>query len=131
MKRLISLSLVLSLLFVFGCVSFQGSDVIATITARRVGYRVGVRYPDIAKEAIGIANKVIETKTDKAINDLDVFIKEQIIEQVDDLILKADIKTLLSLIKIEADIPLTADKKEFIIGVVSDFKDGLDIALEK
>ena len=130
MKKL-SVLFITVIFFVVGCISFQlggeEKEVIAKITARRVGHEIQKQYPDIAKQVKNVCQKIIDSSGDikKAVNSLTDLLP------IDDALLKADIRDLLSLIKIEADVEVTRAQKELIRIVADNLQKGMEVCNER
>ena len=137
MKSLISV-LVIALMFVAGCAPGQGQPqiqidpgsqiVIGKITGRHAGNELAKRYPDIAKEVIPICNDILE----KDNPDVVVTLARSIVtvltnSQIDDPLLKADIKDILGMINIQSGVIATEKQIAAIKAVAEGLISGIEL----
>lgn len=139
MKRLNVLFLVIVMLFMAGCTAGQGQPqiqvdpedqaVIGKITGRHAGNELAKHYPDIAKNVVAVCNDIINEDNPDIIVTL---VKSVIItlsdSQIDDELLKADIKDIMELIKVKSGVEITKEQMSVIKAVAEGLVSGIKIA---
>lgn len=105
--RKMMVSLVSFVFLLMSCATIQigqdSQEVLAKISARRIGNHLQVKYPDIAKECLPIAKAFVDKQESSGLFKDFVL---AITNEIDDPLLKADIEDLLSIIEIQGpDIP--------------------------
>lgn len=126
------------LMFATGCAPGQGQPqiqidpesqiVIGKITGRHAGNELAKRYPDIAKEVIPICNDLLE----KDNLDVVVALARSIVtaltnSQINDTLLKADIKDILGMINIQSGVIATKKQIAVIKAVAEGLKSGIEL----
>lgn len=76
----------------------DSQEILAKIGARRIGSYLQVKYPEIAKECLPMAKAFVDKKESSGL--FKDFLKSAT-EKIDDPLLKADIKDILSMIEIK------------------------------
>ena len=137
MKSLISV-LVIALMFVAGCAPGQGQPQIkidpdsqvlmGKITGRHAGNELAKRYPNIAKEIVPICNDLVEEDN----SDIIVTLARSIVtvltnSQIDDPLLKADIKDILGIIDIQSGAIATEKQIAVIKAVAKGLISGIEL----
>lgn len=130
MKKAVALMIGFMFLLV-SCATIQigqdSQEILAKISARRIGYHLQVKYPEVAQECLLVAKAFVDKQESYGL------FKDFILattDGIDDSILKADIEDLLSLIEIQgADIP---DNYEMILdSAINGFHQGLTMEVTR
>ena len=133
--------MVVLMMFVAGCAPGQGPPQIqidpesqvlmGKIAGRHSGSGLAKRYPDIAKEVIPICNDILE----KDNPDVVVTLARSIVtvltnSQIDDPLLKADIKDILGMINIQSGVIATEKQIAVIKAVAEGLISGIELYKE-
>lgn len=134
MGKLNILFLIAVMFFTFGCSASQvqidpaGQEAIAKITGRHAGNALAKKYPDTAKELILVCNDIVKESNPDIVATLARSIALTLSDsQIDDLLLKADIKDILVMIKIQSGITVTAEQILIIKAVAEGLISGIEI----
>lgn len=134
-KKLTSLGIMIVFFIVVGCaispvqiqIDPESKEVLAKITARHTGRALNERYPDIANKVSMLCQKIIVTDNAEpfgiAVNSLVTLLTDEI----DDPLLKMDIKDVMSLIKIEVDVEITEKRMNIIKAVAQGLIEGMEV----
>lgn len=139
MKRLSLSVLAIVLFFTIGCATEQGQPqiqidpedkaTIGKIAGRHAGNELAKRYPDIAKDVIAVCSDIIKEDNPDIIVTL---VKSAIIilsdSQINDKLLKADIKDILDMINIKSGIEITEEWLAVTKAVSEGLISGIEIA---
>ena len=102
MKKLFC-SALLIMFVICGCgikLSKGEQDLAASIMARRIGYTIAEKYPDVAARIAPMAEMIL-IESDAVVNDLASQIRDIVLSDISDPILRADISDLMGLIVIK------------------------------
>ena len=131
MKK-ISIVLIIIVIFLAGCISFEignpEKELVAKIAARHVGFELEKRYPAVAVEVLALSEGILvaeESEIIKVVLDRIVFVLTS--EVISDKLLLADINTILDLIKVKADIEITEDQMAIIQAVAEGLIEGINL----
>ena len=131
MKK-ISIALIIIVVFLAGCVSFEvGStekELVAKIAARHVGFELEKRYPDIAVEVLALSEGLLvaeESEIIKVLLDRVVFVLSG--EVISDKLLVMDIQDLVGMIKVQVDVEITEDQMAIIRAVAGGLIEGINL----
>lgn len=102
------------------------SNIVASISSRRVGAKLQRTYPDIARKVHSVCSAIIESEalTHEIMDDLK---KAVVTVSIEDKMLRADILDLLSLIKIVPDVEITQQQIVLIRTIATGLKTGIDL----
>ena len=119
-----------------GCAPGQGQvqiqvdpdsqEVIAKITARHVGFELQREYPDVVKEVLIISKKILLAKDDIIAESVKSLTSVLINKVTDDPLLIMNIKDLVSLIKINADVEITEEQIKIFHAVAKGLISGIE-----
>jgi hypothetical protein len=131
MKKL-SVALMIIVVFLAGCVSFEigntEKELVAKIAARHVGFELEKRYPDIAVEVLALSEGLLvaeESEIIKVVLDRVVFVLSS--EVISDKLLVMDIQDLVGMIKVQVDVEITEDQMTIIRAVASGLIEGIEL----
>ena len=131
MKK-ISIALMVIVVFLAGCVSFEvgntEKELVAKIAARHVGFELEKRYPDIAVEVLALSEGLLvaeESEIIKVILDRVVFVLSS--EVISDKLLMMDVQDLISMIKVQVDVEITEDQMAVIRVVAGGLIEGINL----
>lgn len=133
MKRLCLCFMVVVLFILAGCVSTptvqigsEGQEVVAKITGRRAGFELVKSYPNIAKEVDVICREIVSRNEP----DLVIISIRSLVAilgaEIEDPLLAADIKDIMSFIKIDG-IEISVEQLSVIKAVVEGLSAGIEI----
>lgn len=131
MKKIIAAALILVVLTGCANIQIQPAEKIALqIAAQRIGYYVATNNPDIATQAILIAQGVLVEKESTAFKLAFALATAELLKQFpNDPLLKSDIKLIAQGIKI--DIPETQLNIKELEPIIAAFINGVTIAQEQ
>lgn len=131
MKKIIAAALILVVLTGCANIQIQPAEKIALqIAAQRIGYYVATNNPDIATQAILIAQGVLVEKESTALKLAFALATAELLKQFpNDPLLKSDIKLIVQGIKI--DIPETQLNVKELEPIIAAFINGVKIAQEQ
>ena len=137
-KRLVGLGLAMAMFFIFGCTTIQehvdiqidpeSQEVIAHITARRAGYELMKRYPDIAEKVAIVCRDIVkEENPDIIVTFVNSITKILTDEYIKDSLLKAEIKEILGMIKIKTGVEITENQMAITKAIAEGLIEGIEI----
>lgn len=136
-KKLVGIVLSMVMFLMVGCAAGQvqidqdSQEVIAKITGRRAGFELVKSHPDIAKEVSVVCQEIIsQSKPDLvivAVNSLIAILGAEI----DDPLLVADIKDIVSLIKFEYGLEISVEQLAVVKAVAEGLSAGIEIGGRK
>lgn len=115
------------------CISLYAdpsTDVIARISSRRIGQELQKRYPDTAKGIKTVCEVLVEEAGTSNIETLTMSMIKYLVEHIDDPLLEADIKDLLSLIKIDFEFEIPAEQINLVKTIASGLLFGIEVGVE-
>jgi hypothetical protein len=129
MKK-ISVALMIIVVFLVGCVSFEigntEKELVAKITARHIGFEVQKQYPDIAREVLALSKGVLVAEAEETIDvilDRIVFV---LTDEIKDDLIAMDVRDLVSLIKITPDVEITKSQMAIAKVVAKGLIEGIE-----
>jgi hypothetical protein len=131
MKK-ISIALMVIVVFLAGCISFQVGDtereLVAKIAARHVGFEVQKRYPDVAIEVLEVSNDILAVdETNITSSTVDRIVSALTDEVIDDQLLAMGIQDLVGMIRVQVDVEITEDQMAIIRTVVESLIEGIEL----
>lgn len=134
MIRRTTLLLIILSIFISACTwlshNIESAEVIAKISARRLGAELQYKYPDIAKELYKVCKIILkDTDTNNAEEQklLKQYIYELLQQHIEDPILAADFMNLIDIIKIKPNIPLDAEQILIIKTIAEGLMSGIKL----
>lgn len=131
MKK-ISIALMVIVVFLAGCISFQvgytEKELVAKIAARHVGFEVQKWYPDVAIEVLEVSNDILVVdETNITSSTVNRIISALTDEVIDDQLLARDIQDLVGMIRIQVDVEITEAQMKIIKAVAKGLVDGIEL----
>lgn len=131
MKKL-SIALMIIVVFLAGCISFQVGDtekeLVAKIAARHVGFEVQERYPDVAIEVLEVSNDILVIdETNITSSTVDRIVSVLTNEAIDNQLLVMDIQDLAGMIRVQVDVEITEAQMKIIKAVAKGLVDGIEL----
>lgn len=105
--------------------NIENAEVIAKISARRIGSEVQFKYPDVAREIHKVCGLLLGDIEPEA---LKYYIYELLKQRIDDPLLTSDIIDLIDLIEIKPDVPLTEDQILIVRVIAEGFISGIELS---